>query len=109
MADVNMKDEVVDLEKRVQEQAAQWASGNAGTLASIRLAESGDSQQLVQPMVSEHSGEAAYALGMIDILEGWSSGWHAQAVILGFICKVIGYPGNARGITAVHPNGIGKA
>ena len=60
-------------------------------------------QRYEQPMVSEHSGEAAYALGMIDILEGYSSGWHAQAVILGFICRVFHYPGNARGITAVHP------
>ena len=62
-----------------------------------------DHNQIEQPVISEHAGEPAYCLGMIDILEAWSTGWYAQGVVLSCICAVFGYPGSPRGITAINP------
>lgn len=58
---------------------------------------------LEQPFRSMSTGELAYCVGMIDILEQWNSGWWSQGWVLKCVLKVFSCFGNPRGITAIDP------
>ena len=61
-------------------------------------------EQLSQPLVSGSTGEPAFCLGMIDILEGWNCGWASQGRFLKCVLAICRCFGNPRGITAISPN-----
>eukprot|EP00656_Telonema_subtile_P038133 TRINITY_DN4273_c0_g1_i1.p1 TRINITY_DN4273_c0_g1~~TRINITY_DN4273_c0_g1_i1.p1 ORF type:complete len:596 (+),score=57.78 TRINITY_DN4273_c0_g1_i1:91-1878(+) len=58
---------------------------------------------LEQPFQSVSTGEYAYCIGMIDILEKWSFGWRFQGWFLGVLFRCCRCLGNPRGITAINP------
>jgi hypothetical protein len=75
---------------------------HVGTIGPLDL--HSRAELLAQPLVSCSTGEPAFCLGMIDILEAWNCGWASQGRLLKCVLAVCRCLGNARGITAISPN-----